>query len=81
MENKYCKDCKFFKQSWWDKLIGINQQCIHPKNLMVDFIYEMHGSYKSPYQLRNSSPECYFCWPNHIVELCGKEAKWFEPKS
>jgi hypothetical protein len=65
---KLCKDCKYIEESYWD-------ECLHPKNLETDYSTGRLKRKWSPRSQRSSG------WlETRLLNWCGREARWFEPR-
>lgn len=73
---KFCKDCKFFKVGWFDKLIGFNRfgNCTKMWHAVEDDerVYLVSG-------IKTENKEFYFASTVRTY-YCGKDAQWYEPK-
>ena len=73
---KFCKDCKFFKVGWFDKLINYNRfgKCTKMWHDCVDEerFYLVNG-------IKHENKEFYFASTVRTY-YCGKDAIWYEPK-
>jgi hypothetical protein len=72
---KFCKDCKFFKVGWFDKLIGFNKFGNCTKMWHVEDnerFYFVSG-------IKTEKKDFYYASTVRTY-LCGKDADWFEPK-
>ncbi len=75
--DKFCKDCKWFRLAWVDRLIQAHRygKCAHPK-ARPDFVGELnslvdgkiHTTFRYCSCVRDDS------WQ------CGRNATWWEPK-
>ena len=73
---KFCKDCKFYKLTWADRLLRLNRfglcsKSVYNNTPKVDYL--ITGK-KEPDQYYFASTMRSF---NHE---CGQDAKWYEPK-
>lgn len=71
---KFCKDCKFISN------VDLpNPTCYHPNNLEVS---PVNGN---EYWKKNAIEYCFThreygrVW-SYLINACGKEGKWYEPK-
>jgi hypothetical protein len=73
---KFCKDCRWCRQDWWADALGWNLGCFH-KNADV-FANVVDGARPVPRLMRIAYRGFYA--EQCETELCGPDAKWFEPK-
>lgn len=67
MENKLCKDCKFYKLSIMDIITDCEGECIHEKNWAINNVTGRKTLKSFPGLLRNGG------W-----DSCSREGYWFE---
>ena len=73
---KFCKDCKFYKLNFIDKLIGWNRYGLCSRSSYNDtpeLDYLITGNKGKKQHFYASTMRLYH-------GECGKEARWFEPK-
>jgi hypothetical protein len=74
---KFCKDCKFFKVGWFDKLINYNRfgKC-------TKFVFHAVKDEERFYLVSGIKTERKDFYYASTVRsyYCGKEAQWYEPK-
>ncbi len=66
---KLCKDCKYCDMD------GISKECIHPKNLEIDYSTGETKTKWIPKILRSPG-----WFETRFFGSCGREARWFEPR-
>jgi hypothetical protein len=73
---KFCKDCKFFKVGWFDKLINYNRfgKCTKMSHAVEDddHVYLVSG-------IKTERKDFYYASTVRSY-YCGKDAFWYEPK-
>jgi hypothetical protein len=73
---KFCKDCKFYKLTLFDRLLGMNQYGVCTNATWNDtskIDYLITGK-------RGRDRNYFASTMRSLSRQCGEDAKWFEPK-
>jgi hypothetical protein len=73
---KFCKDCKFYKLTWADKLLGLNR-------FGLCSVSAYNDTPKVDYLItgKRGKDQYYFASTmRSFSHECGEDARWYEPK-